>query len=369
MILSPDEHDRTRPMVSIIVYNYNYGRFLRECLDSVFKQTYSNIEILFSDNASDDDSWEIALEYVRRYPGVMTVTRNRRNFGSDANFANCWLNVRGKYQVTLCSDDALAPTFVEKCLSVLEVHEDCAFAMVHRTIVNNMGELEHEAPFYNQSCIIPGSEQAAVYMMAAVNPSISQVMYKMVKLHGNKGSRGIATRWYGNRLLDFKLCRENSMAYIQDPLLLHRVHSANDSTKAAESLLEIIGPFVLQHQFAEIASESLLDKTAARLPQAIEKLGSLCIRYCTRFLLQDKERIARRYFHLAVAIHPGLLEDAVLKQLQAFWSASESERCRILEMLRSTVDLTNRTCSYDPPPGSQAIDVEALVCNMPWTSA
>src|SRR3972149_254723 len=103
--------DIDRPLVSVCIHNYNYGRYLRQCFDSVFSQTYDNIEICFSDNASNDDSWDIALEYARRYPGTMTITCNRKNFGSDANFANCWLNVRGKYFIELCSDDVLKPEY------------------------------------------------------------------------------------------------------------------------------------------------------------------------------------------------------------------------------------------------------------------
>ena len=48
------------PLVSVIIYNYNYGRYLSACFDSVINQSYQNIEILFSDNASTDDSWKIA---------------------------------------------------------------------------------------------------------------------------------------------------------------------------------------------------------------------------------------------------------------------------------------------------------------------
>ena len=88
-----------RPLVSILCYNYNYGRYLRQCLESVFAQTYENIELCFSDNGSTDDSWDIALEFARKYPEKMNLTRNRKNFGSDANFANCLRTMQGEYSV------------------------------------------------------------------------------------------------------------------------------------------------------------------------------------------------------------------------------------------------------------------------------
>ena len=56
------------PLISVIIHNYNYGRFLRQCLESVAEQTYQNIEIMISDNDSDDDSWKIILEFDKNIP-------------------------------------------------------------------------------------------------------------------------------------------------------------------------------------------------------------------------------------------------------------------------------------------------------------
>jgi len=361
MSLNPVLHDSDRPLVSVIVHNYNYGRYLRQCLDSVFTQTYPNVEICFSDNSSADDSWEIALDYSRRYPGVMNVTCNRMNFGSDANHLNCRINVRGKYLVTLCSDDAMAQTFVEKCVAALEIHRQCGYAMVHRSIIDAKDRLQEEAPFYSESCIIPGAKQASVYMMAAVNPSISQVMYNRAKTVEKSHVGGIAAQWYGARLLDFKMCCEYDMAYIKEPLLLHRLHGENDSSEAAEKLLEVIGPYVLQHQFAEIAATNALPEVAARLPQALDKLGNLCLRYCVRFLLAGNERLARRYFHLAPAISPDLETDPAHRELQSFWNSRGTEREQILAHLRKADNLASRTHSYPPPEGSRLIDWDTIL--------
>lgn len=350
-------NDLKKPLVTVTIHNYNYGRYLRQCLDSVFSQTYDNIEICFSDNASKDDSWDIAVDYARKYPGRMTLTCNRKNFGSDANFANCLLNVRGKYFVELCSDDALMPEFVKQCVHALETHPNAGFAMVHRTIIDENGRRTEEPPFYNQTCIIPGPEQAAVYMMASVNPSISQIMYNRKMTHGKGVVGGIAARWYGTRIMDFNICCESDMAYIKEALLLHRLHSGNESARVAENLMEIIGPYVLQHQFAEIASPYNLTKVIERLPQSLDKLGHLCLRYCARSLCVNDERRARRYFHLAVAIMPEITGDPIFKKLDEYWKSDGSEKFRIVETLRSSGNLLNRGVSYDPPPGSIPIEV------------
>ena len=121
-------NDSQTPLVSIRIFNYNYGRYLKECIESVLNQTYPNIEICFSDNASTDDSWQIAKDYQREFPGIMNIACNRNNLGPLANISNCVFFSRGKYIVQLCSDDAVAPGFTEKCVKVLEDNPEWTFA-------------------------------------------------------------------------------------------------------------------------------------------------------------------------------------------------------------------------------------------------
>ena len=52
-----------QPLVSVIMANYNYGRYLREAVDSVMMQTYPKIEIIVVDDGSTDDSREILMSY------------------------------------------------------------------------------------------------------------------------------------------------------------------------------------------------------------------------------------------------------------------------------------------------------------------
>jgi glycosyltransferase involved in cell wall biosynthesis len=359
MYREPRLNDPKEPLVTVTLHNFNYGRYLRECLNSVYSQTYPNIEICFSDNASTDDSWEIALEYAQKYSGSMTLTQNRKNFGSDANFANCLLNARGKYLLELCSDDVLQPDFAGICVRALEAHQHVGFAMVHRVIIDENGERTEEPPFYKQSCIIPGPEQAAVYMMASVNPSISQIMYNRKMTYGKSVVGGIAGRWYGTRIMDFNMCCEFPMIYINQPLLLHRIHSQNDSLKVTENLMEIVGPYILAHQFAEIAANYNLEKVINRLPEAIKKLSDLALRYCIRSLLNNKEELAKRYYHLAAGIMPDISNSPIFGKIEEYWSANDSAKREIANALGMERHLISRTVAYEPPPGSIPLELPA----------
>ena len=341
------------PLVNVLIHNYNYGRYLRQCLDSVFNQTYRNFRVIFSDNASSDESWQIALEYERNHPGMMTVIRNRKNFGPGYNSRNCHDCIDGIYFCTLCSDDALMPDFIEKCVNVLDTNQELAFVMTHRSIIDEHGTPSEEPPFYNRSCIIPGHEQAAVYMMASVNPSISQIMYRRSKCTVHLPEDSLVSRWYAARLLDFELCCHYSMAYIKEPLLINRVHSASDSASISGNLLEAFGQYILPHLFAEMASRSdNMSKTVGRLPAALEKLGRLCLRYSTKALAAGDRGCAMRYYHLSAAIFPGIENDPIFRQLHEYWDADSAQQLAIVAALLSTENLATRAVSYDPPDGS-----------------
>ncbi|MGH6857728.1 MAG: glycosyltransferase family 2 protein, partial [Methylocella sp.] len=63
------------PLVSVIVVNFNYGRFLRAAVDSVFGHTYPNIECIIVDNASTDESGAVLRAIEAHYANVKIVRR------------------------------------------------------------------------------------------------------------------------------------------------------------------------------------------------------------------------------------------------------------------------------------------------------
>jgi glycosyltransferase involved in cell wall biosynthesis len=356
-VVTPPPSVLKGPLVSILCYNYNYGRYLRQALSSLFSQTYQNIEVCFSDNASTDESWPIALEFERRHPHTMTLIRNRKNFGASANYSNCWRVMKGKYFLQFCSDDALEPQFVERCVQALESHPNAGMAIVNRAIMDENGRRSEEPPFYNRSCIIPGHEQAAVYMMAGVNPSTSQVMYRRDFTEELQAPDNfLASRYYGMRVFDLKTSLDHDIAYIKDSLLLNRVHRRNDTSHADGLLLPIAGIYVLNHQMADLAEIRGAQKAADRLPQSIDKLATLSIRYSVRMLQAGNEEVALSYYHLAVAINPRVMEDSVWQDLKRYWASDDGTKAEILNKLTGRANLATRSVSYDPPPGSMPLE-------------
>ena len=69
------------PKVSVIVPNYNHAPYLHRRLESIYRQTYTNIEVLLLDDCSTDDSRAVLLEYANRYPECTRTLFNEMNSG------------------------------------------------------------------------------------------------------------------------------------------------------------------------------------------------------------------------------------------------------------------------------------------------
>src|ERR1700730_3684129 len=100
------------PLVSVIIVNYNYGRFLKQAADSVFEQTYPNIECIIVDNASTDCSAGVLLDISRQYPGAKIVRRKNPGGQSLASMEG-FAASSGEYVIFVDADDYLLASSVE----------------------------------------------------------------------------------------------------------------------------------------------------------------------------------------------------------------------------------------------------------------
>jgi len=70
---------KEEPSVAIIILNYNGAAYVERCLNSIFRNHYSNFEVIFVDSKSSDDSVERALTLFKSNPRL-TIIRNSKKF-------------------------------------------------------------------------------------------------------------------------------------------------------------------------------------------------------------------------------------------------------------------------------------------------
>lgn len=100
------------PLVSVVIPTRNSEKFLGNCLESIKKQTYKNIEIIIVDNNSTDKTKEIAARYTKLVFNRSPERSAQRNFGASKS--------KGDYLLFIDSDMELSKKVVEECVNRIQ---------------------------------------------------------------------------------------------------------------------------------------------------------------------------------------------------------------------------------------------------------
>ncbi|RZJ99396.1 MAG: glycosyltransferase family 2 protein, partial [Flavobacterium sp.] len=119
-----------KPLISVIVPNYNHGYFLEQRLSSVLNQTYPNLELIILDDFSSDNSNEI-IEKFRSNQRIVSVIYNSQNSGSTFKQWEKGISIaNGKYIWIAESDDDASPYLLERVMQTFTKHSDVGIVKV-----------------------------------------------------------------------------------------------------------------------------------------------------------------------------------------------------------------------------------------------
>ncbi len=111
------------PLVSVIVPTHDHERFVGETLDSVFAQTYANLQVVVSDDASTDGTVALVRE---RYGDRVDLVTSEVNTGISGNFNRALGAVRGELVAWLDGDDLMRPHRIERQVAALLARPEAA---------------------------------------------------------------------------------------------------------------------------------------------------------------------------------------------------------------------------------------------------
>lgn len=123
----PPGLDRSRrPSVSVIVPCYNYAHWLAGCVDSVVHQHGVDVDVLIVNDASTDNSAEVARRLAADDPRVRVINRTQ-NLGHIPSVNDALAHVRGEYVVKVDADDLLVEGSLARSVALLEAHPNVGF--------------------------------------------------------------------------------------------------------------------------------------------------------------------------------------------------------------------------------------------------
>lgn len=124
-------------MVSVIIVNHNYGKYVGEAIESVLNQTYKDFEIIVVDGASTDHSREVIMSYVYQNPDVITAVFKPTS-GQAAGFNVGFKLSKGDIIALLDADDYFLENKLER---IVELHKEFSFIGHGRKIMRTDGSM------------------------------------------------------------------------------------------------------------------------------------------------------------------------------------------------------------------------------------
>ncbi len=329
------------PLVSIMIPNYNYGRYLKTCLDSAFGQTYQNIEVILLDNCSEDNSLEIAKPYIKK---GLRLCRNPFNIHTNSYKILGNVMTEGKYIMLLPSDDYILPEFVEKCVAIFEKYPNVGYVHTERKFVNETGEEEEADPFYNCSFVAPGEDVMPIFMMTTVaHPA--QAMYRKTVFQSIGGYNQFVEHTNADKTLWFFLSSVSDYAYIREELARVRVGQYTETTISQVNFQHPLLMTLTLMYFADYARDKKLFKVLEREEQAKDKLAVEMLEFCAGMLMNDIFDVAEKYLIFCQVVSRKILDNKVYRELDHMCKNHMVDKNRLREMLSRK----NRKRNYNPP--------------------
>ena len=104
--------------VSVGITVYNVEKYLRECLESVLNQTFTDFEVIMVDDGSTDNSFSICQEYVARDDRFKLIYQENKGRGQAGAKNTCLKHMTGEYVTWIDSDDVVDNNYLERLLEV-----------------------------------------------------------------------------------------------------------------------------------------------------------------------------------------------------------------------------------------------------------
>ena len=134
-----------KELISVILPAYNAERFLKEAIDSILAQTYTDFELIILNDGSTDRTEEIILSYDD--PRIRYV-KNETNLKLIKTLNKGIELAKGKYIARMDADDISLPTRFEKEIRYMEEHPNCDVVSVLPYVMSESGEILHKSRFF-----------------------------------------------------------------------------------------------------------------------------------------------------------------------------------------------------------------------------
>lgn len=123
-------------LLSVAIITYNSEKFIENAIQSILTQDYPNIEIVISDDASNDNTVKIVTRYIKNYPDKIRLLVAKKNMGALENWFKCVQACSGQYITGIGGDDEFYPNKLSKQIAIMENDKNIAICYADAIVFN-----------------------------------------------------------------------------------------------------------------------------------------------------------------------------------------------------------------------------------------
>lgn len=230
------------PKISVIIPNYNHERFLRARVESIVNQTYRNIEIIFLDDCSTDDSISLFRSIIDEYGISAQIVINDRNSGSIFGQWQSGISRATGDLIWICeSDDTCEVDFLEKIVphfadrSVMLAFARVQFCDIQGKFLPGLDEYrEAAAPgMWSTSVKMPAMKWfQGAFAERNIIPNVGGCVFRQQPIESDIWAEAKNYKIVGDWYLYIRLARTGQIAYEPSAVTYFRQHGKNTSTRS-----------------------------------------------------------------------------------------------------------------------------------------
>lgn len=260
----------TTPRVSVIMAVHNEGRFIAESIESVLAQSYTDFEVIISDDGSTDETHMIARSFAKRYPDRIRVLRAERNQGKPYALNRALSVRRGELIAWLDGDDVMLPGKLERQVATLDSDRNTAGCSHDAEVFDSDSgrTIGRFSRIHNGSSLRSGGIELWFDPTYRMLPSATMIRSSFCPPNGFDLRLTYTNDW----LFDIEVFRHGRCIAIDDALVRYRRHDDNLSTRGEtlgvtyeESLMAMA---IVTARYPELRRRARTMSTALILGQA-----------------------------------------------------------------------------------------------------
>jgi glycosyltransferase involved in cell wall biosynthesis len=222
------------PIVSICIPTFNRAGWLRQAVASCLQQSYADIEVVVSDNASEDDTASVVKEFA---DSRVRYLRQQSPVPPVANWNSSWRESTGELLTFLCDDDVLEPGFVRSLIELVRRYPDASLYRSGLRAIDSQGQTLWE---FSE---VPETETPKDFLEQRVRFERPQFLpgflFRRNDIEAVEGvlEVGLPGMLYVDDFLWFRLAfRGSQVAGVKEPLWCYRQHELQYGGKAGLDL-------------------------------------------------------------------------------------------------------------------------------------